>query len=59
MITFEITPEMISAGAEKIGARVDELGPYSRRHLAEDVFRAMLEARKECLKVQLKGESDD
>ena len=41
-IPADITPEMIEAGAiflDEYGG----LGPYTARHLAEDVYRAMAE----------------
>lgn len=39
-----ITPAMIEAGAAVLETRVFDLGPYSLRHLAEDVFAAMSKA---------------
>ena len=45
LVPPSLTAAMVMVGAEIIRGRTDELGPYSARHLAADVFTAMLAAK--------------
>jgi hypothetical protein len=45
----DITADMIMAGARLIIEKDLEIGPYSARHLALEIFKAMIEASRQGL----------
>ena len=40
----DVTPAMIEAGARVLTSFTSDIGPYSARHLANEIFEAMLAA---------------